>query len=95
MKKVLLLLALVLSLSSFTDGPFKAKEKTVALRLQNPDMSLVEISVWDAEGRKVFNLTTAETEIGKLFNFEDALPNTYTIVVVDGKDKFQRVVVID
>lgn len=90
MKRIILSLLTVLCLSSFTLDPFSVSGDKVAFRLNNSDLSPVKIYVSDGEGRVVFSETLKESEIGKVFNFEDAIPDIYYIVVVDGTTTYRK-----
>lgn len=75
------------------DPVFKKKGAHLFINLLNLDQESVTIKVLDSEGRVVFIETLkGELVIEKAFNFEKALQDNYTIIVVDNKETFKEVV---
>lgn len=61
---------------------FRKTEKMVFLNYLNLDKANLSIKVYDAENRTVFSQEMSEEMIvEKAFNFTDAFPGTYTVVV--------------
>lgn len=94
MKKLVLLVLALVVFSSFTDAPFKNEGKNVIFKVDNLDMSTVDIFIIDDLGRVIYNESLADKEINKLFIFEDTYPGTYTIKVEDGDVTYSKVVKI-
>lgn len=68
---------------------FRRMEGKVFLNLLNLEKEVVKIKVLDSEGRTVFKETiTDEMLIEKVFNFEDAFKDNYTVVVQNNKDTY-------
>lgn len=96
MKKLLLFVAVIVGLSSFTvSGPFSSTGKKVMFRLDNSDSSVVSFQVMDSKGRVVYSDQTNEKQVGKLFNFEGAFSDDYVIIVKDGPETYKRIVSVD
>lgn len=96
MKKFIVSVIMVLALCSFApNNPFNVKGKKVTFRIENRDSSAVDIKVTDAFGRDVYSETVQEKNIGKLFNFEKAFPNTYTIVIKDGDTTYTKILEVN
>lgn len=70
-----------------TKPVFRKKEEKVFLNLLNLEREEVEIMVLDSENRIVFEETIpGEMVIEKVFNFEDAFKDDYTVVIKNNKD---------
>lgn len=69
--------------------------KKVTFRLDNPDLTTVILKVIDSEGRIVYFETTKEEQLNKVFNFEKAFSDDYTIIVKDGPETYKRAISVD
>jgi hypothetical protein len=66
------------------------------MNLLNLEGNAVSLSVLDSENRVLFNQNfDGNTVVEKAFNFENALQDSYTIVVKNGKDTFYETVVVE
>ncbi|NJB70625.1 hypothetical protein GGR42_001087 [Saonia flava] len=75
---------------------FRSKENMVYVNLLNLDKKSVEIKVYDSENRLVFGETlNNEMLVEKAFNFENALKDSYTVVVKDSNDTYYKEVIVD
>lgn len=74
---------------------FRTTEKMVFMNYLNLDKSNLSIKVYDAENRRVFSQEVSEELIvEKAFNFTDAFPGTYTVIVkCAGKTYSEEIVV--
>ncbi|MFS4494079.1 hypothetical protein [Maribacter sp. 2308TA10-17] len=74
---------------------FRRKEKKVFLNLLNLEKAVVKIKVLDSEGRIVFQETISDAMlIEKVFNFEDAYKDNYTIMVQNLNDTYSKDVIV-
>lgn len=85
--------------TSFTklsaDPVFKKKGNKLFLNILNLDQENVTIKVYDSEGRLVFKeIVKGELIVEKVFNFDRAFEDNYTVVVVDNDQTFKEVVVV-
>lgn len=68
---------------------FRKKDGRVFLNLLNLEKEVIKIKVFDSDGRIVFQETiTDEILIEKVFNFEDAFKDNYTVIVKNKKDTY-------
>lgn len=74
---------------------FRTKDGKLFVNLLNLDKEEVKIKVVDSEGRIVFQeIIKGEAKVEKVFNFQDAYENTYTILVEDKNDTYYEEVVV-
>lgn len=70
---------------------FRTKGNMVYLNLLNTKLSNVSIKIYDNDGRLVFKEKLEEQlRIEKVFNFEKALGDSYTVMVKDGNDIYYQ-----
>ncbi|TFG75312.1 MAG: hypothetical protein E4H26_06335 [Flavobacteriales bacterium] len=75
---------------------FIREEGKLLMNLLNLDGNAVTVSVLDGENRTLFSQNiNGNTVIEKAFNFENALKDSYTVVVKNGKDTFYETVVVE
>lgn len=74
---------------------FRKKDGRVFLNLLNLEKEVIKIKVFDSDGRIVFQETiTDEILIEKVFNFEDAFKDNYTVIVKNKKDTYFEAVTV-
>lgn len=74
---------------------FRKKDGRVFLNLLNLEKEVVKIKVFDSDGRIVFQETiTDEMLIEKVFNFEDAFKDNYTVIVKNKKNTYFEAVTV-
>jgi hypothetical protein len=66
------------------------------MNLLNLEGNAVSLNVLDGENRTLFSQNVeGKTVVEKAFNFENALKDSYTIMVKNGKDTFYETVVVE
>lgn len=96
MKNLFLLVIALFTLSSFTKPTFQKQGDYLKVRVNNPDLSPVKFEVTTLDGSPVYSeVIEDEAQIGKLFNFKRAYPNTYVVKVKDGGKVSEIQVVVD
>ncbi|MBT8186255.1 MAG: hypothetical protein HKP38_03480 [Croceitalea sp.] len=82
------------SFSKFSADPvFSKKGNKIFLNILNLDQEKVTIRVYDSANRLVYKETLkGELIVEKVFNFESAFEDDYTIVVVDNNQTFKEVI---
>lgn len=91
MRKFILLPILILFFYSFTTSPFRVDGNKVIFKIENSDLSEVTIQIIDSKNRIVYKETIEkEPTIGKVFNFESAFEDEYTIEIKDGDDTYRK-----
>lgn len=72
---------------------FRQKDGRVYLNLLNLDTENVKLKVYDSNDRILFNETiTDELNVEKVFNFENAFKDSYTVVVSDSNNIYYETV---
>lgn len=95
MKKFILLPILILFFYSFTTSPFRTDGDKVIFKMENNDLSKVTIRVTDSDCRSIYTeVIEKEPFIGRVFNFESAFEDKYTIEVEDNDTKYIKYVKI-
>jgi hypothetical protein len=77
------------------DPVFSRKGDKLYMNLLNLDLKTVTIKVYDSEGRLVYSdKNKGEQIVQKAFNFENAIKDTYKVVIYDGNKKFEETVTV-
>ena len=77
------------------DPVFNRKGDKLYMNLLNLDKETVTIKVYDSEGRLVYSdKNKGEQIVQKAFNFENAIKDTYKVVIYDGNEKFEETVTV-
>lgn len=70
---------------------FRVDGATVFLALSSKDLKKVDIKITNSQNAEVFRTTeNVDGSIDKVFNFEKAVKDSYTIRVVDGKTTYSQ-----
>lgn len=95
MRKFILLPILILFFYSFTTSPFRIDGDKVLFKIENNDLSKVTIQITDSKNRVVYQeVVEKEPIIGKVFNFESAFEDEYTIEVKDSDATYTKTIKI-
>ncbi len=83
------------SVVNFLDPVFSRKGDKLFMNLLNLDKETVTIKVYDSEGRLVYSdKNSGEQIVQKAFNFENAIKDTYKVVIFDGEKRFEETVTV-
>ena len=83
------------SVVNFLDPVFSRKGDKLFMNLLNLDKETVTIKVYDSEGRLVYtDKNSGELIVQKAFNFENAIKDTYKVVIFDGEKRFEETVTV-
>ena len=94
MKKLLLILPFIIC--SFTSSPFTISGEKVIFKLKNADLSPITITISDTEHRVVYKQTFKNKyTINKIFNFEKAFSDTYTIKIKDNCKVYTKIIEVN
>lgn len=94
MKKLLLILPFIIC--SFTSSPFTLLKEKVIFKLKNTDLSPVTITITDTEHRIVYKqILKNKYKVNKIFNFEKAFSDTYTIEVKDNSNVYTKIIEVN
>ncbi|MEK6154977.1 hypothetical protein WIW50_17030 [Flavobacteriaceae bacterium 3-367] len=75
---------------------FRRKGDRIYLNLLNLDKGGVQVKVYDGDNRLIYKeLFTGELVVEKVFNFERAFEDNYTVVVKDSNDTYYEAVIVE
>jgi len=79
-----------------TRSIFKEKEDKVFVNLYNLDKEKVEIKIYDSQNRVVYTETITDSLlVKKVFNFEDAFEDSYTLVIKKQGETYKKSIVVN
>ncbi len=75
---------------------FKEKEDKVFVDLYNLDKAKVEIKIYDSQNRVVYSETIKDSLlVKKVFNFEDAFEDSYTLIIKKEGETYRKKIVVN
>ena len=79
-----------------TKSIFREKEDKVFVNLYNLDKEKVEIKIYDSQNRVVYTETITDSFlVKKVFNFEDAFEDSYTLVIKKEGETYKKYILVD
>lgn len=79
-----------------TKSIFQEKEDKVYVNLYNLEKEKVEIKIYDSENRVVYTETITDSMlVKKVFNFEDAFEDSYTLVIRTEGETYKKSILVD
>ena len=79
-----------------TRSIFREKEDMVFVNLYNLDKEKVEIKIYDSQNRVVYTETITDSLlVKKVFNFEDAFEDSYTLVIKKQGETYKKNILVD
>ena len=79
-----------------TESIFLKKEDKVFVNLYNLDKQKVEIKIYDSEHRVVYTETITDSLlVKKVFNFEDAFEDSYTLVITKQGETYKKNILVN
>ena len=79
-----------------TRSIFVEKEDKVFVNLYNLDKEKVEIKIYDSQNRIIYTETITDSLlVKKVFNFEDAFEDSYTLVIKKQGETYKKNIVVD
>jgi flagellar hook assembly protein FlgD len=79
-----------------TKSIFKKKEDKVFVNLYNLDKDKVEIKIYDSQNRVVYAETIVDSFlVKKVFNFESAFEDSYTLVIKKEGETYKKSILVD
>jgi len=79
-----------------TKSIFEEKEDKVFVNLYNLDKEEVEIKIYDSQNRVVYTETITDSLlVKKVFNFEDAFEDSYTLVIKKQGETYKKNILVN
>ena len=79
-----------------TRSIFNQKEDKVFVNLYNLNKDIVEIKIYDSQNRIVYTETiTDRLLVKKVFNFEGAFEDSYTLVIKKQGETYKKSILVD